>query len=81
MSTPAGKASFQTLGVSAGFERSMIPERNAAGIARARAQDTRTGKGFGRPKPSRSAKPLCWQRRTGTSWTLFGMRLLIKEGF
>jgi DNA invertase Pin-like site-specific DNA recombinase len=50
-STPAGKALFQMLGVFAEFERSIIQERIAAGIARARAKGTRSGKAFGRPKP------------------------------
>jgi DNA invertase Pin-like site-specific DNA recombinase len=49
-STPAGKALFQMLGVFAEFERSIIQERIAAGIARARAKGTRSGKAFGRPK-------------------------------
>jgi DNA invertase Pin-like site-specific DNA recombinase len=47
-STPAGKALFQMLGVFAEFERSIIQERIAAGIARARAQGTKSGKAFGR---------------------------------
>jgi DNA invertase Pin-like site-specific DNA recombinase len=51
-STPAGKALFQMLGVFAEFERSIIQERVAAGIARARAQGTKSGKAFGRPKIS-----------------------------
>jgi DNA invertase Pin-like site-specific DNA recombinase len=50
--TPAGKALFQMLGVFAEFERSIIQERIAAGIARARAKGTRSGKAFGRPKLS-----------------------------
>ena len=49
---PAGKALFQMLGVFAEFERSIIQERIAAGIARARAKGTRSGKAFGRPKLS-----------------------------
>jgi DNA invertase Pin-like site-specific DNA recombinase len=49
-STPAGKALFQMLGVFAEFERSLIHERITAGIARARAEGTRSGKAFGRPK-------------------------------
>jgi DNA invertase Pin-like site-specific DNA recombinase len=49
-STPAGKALFQMLGVFAEFERSIIQERIAAGIARARAKGTRSGRAFGRPK-------------------------------
>ena len=51
-STPAGKALFQMLGVFAEFERSMIQERIAAGIARARQKGTRSGRAFGRPKLS-----------------------------
>ena len=51
-STPAGKALFQMLGVFAEFERSIIQERIAAGIARAREKGTRSGKAFGRPKLS-----------------------------
>ena len=56
-STPAGKALFQMLGVFAEFERSIIQERILAGIARARAQGTKSGKAFGRPKlsPEREA--------------------------
>jgi DNA invertase Pin-like site-specific DNA recombinase len=51
-STPAGKALFQMLGVFAEFERAIIQERIAAGIARARAKGTRSGKPFGRPRLS-----------------------------
>jgi DNA invertase Pin-like site-specific DNA recombinase len=46
------KALFQMLGVFAEFERSIIQERIAAGIARARAKGTRSGKAFGRPRLS-----------------------------
>ena len=51
ISTPAGKAPFQMLGVFAEFERS-IQERIAAGIARARQKGTRSWRAFGRPKLS-----------------------------
>jgi DNA invertase Pin-like site-specific DNA recombinase len=44
--TPAGKALFQTCGVFAEFERSMIQDRVKAGLARARAH----GKVLGRPR-------------------------------
>jgi len=44
--TPAGRALFQMLGVFAEFERGMIRERVAAGLARARAQ----GRVGGRPR-------------------------------
>jgi DNA invertase Pin-like site-specific DNA recombinase len=56
-STPAGKALFQMLGVFAEFERSIMQERIAAGIARARAQGTRSGKPIGRARiaPAREA--------------------------
>ena len=43
--TPAGKAMFQMLGVFAEFERSIIQERDRAGLARARSE----GKQLGRP--------------------------------
>lgn len=47
--TPAGKAMFQMLGVFAEFERSIIQERVRAGMARAAASGTRSGKPIGRP--------------------------------
>ena len=49
--TPGGKAMFQMMGVFAEFERAMIQERVAAGLARAKAE----GKTLGRP-PGRSKK-------------------------
>lgn len=48
--TPAGKALFGMLGVFAEFERSIIVERVNAGLARAKAQGTKSGKPIGRPK-------------------------------
>jgi DNA invertase Pin-like site-specific DNA recombinase len=51
-STPAGKALFQMLGVFAEFERAIIQERIRAGIARARAKGTKSGKAIGRPRIS-----------------------------
>jgi DNA invertase Pin-like site-specific DNA recombinase len=48
--TPAGKAMFQMMGVFAEFERSMIRERVRAGVARAKASGTKSGKAFGRPR-------------------------------
>lgn len=47
--TPSGKAMFQMLGVFAEFERELIKERIAAGIARARQKGTRSGRPIGRP--------------------------------
>jgi DNA invertase Pin-like site-specific DNA recombinase len=48
--TPAGKAMFQMCGVFAEFERAMIQERVRSGLARAKAQGTRSGLPCGRPK-------------------------------
>ena len=47
--TPRGKAMFQMMGVFAEFERAMIQERVRAGLARARAEGTKSGKPIGRP--------------------------------
>jgi DNA invertase Pin-like site-specific DNA recombinase len=52
--TPVGKAMFAMMGVFAEFERSMIQERVRAGIARAKAHGTKSGKPIGRPRTSRS---------------------------
>jgi DNA invertase Pin-like site-specific DNA recombinase len=48
--TPSGKAMFQMVGVFAEFERAIIQERIRAGLARARADGTRSGKAIGRPR-------------------------------
>ena len=45
--TPAGKALFQMCGVFAEFERAMIVERVKAGLAKARANGTRSGRPIG----------------------------------
>jgi DNA invertase Pin-like site-specific DNA recombinase len=47
--TPAGKAMFQMLGVFAEFERSMIVERVRSGMAKAKANGTKSGRPIGRP--------------------------------
>lgn len=52
--TSSGKAMFGMLGVFADFERAMIVERVNAGIDRARAHGTKSGKAIGRPKLSDS---------------------------
>jgi len=48
-STAAGNAFFQMLGVFAEFERAIIVERVNAGIARAKATGTKSGRPIGRP--------------------------------
>jgi DNA invertase Pin-like site-specific DNA recombinase len=49
-STPSGAALFQMCGVFAQFERAMIVERVNAGLARAKAKGTKSGRAIGRPK-------------------------------
>jgi DNA invertase Pin-like site-specific DNA recombinase len=44
ISTPAGKALFQMMGVFAEFERAMIRERVRAGLERAKAQGKKLGR-------------------------------------
>ena len=48
--TPAGRAMFQMLGVFAEFERAMIVERVRSGMAKARANGTKSGQPIGRPR-------------------------------
>jgi DNA invertase Pin-like site-specific DNA recombinase len=48
--TPSGKLMFQMCGAFAEFEREMIRERVSAGMARAKAKGTRSGKAIGRPQ-------------------------------
>jgi DNA invertase Pin-like site-specific DNA recombinase len=52
--TPAGRAMFQMLGVFAEFERAIIIERVRAGVKRAQARGTKSGRPFGRPKIGRN---------------------------
>ena len=44
--TPSGKAMFQMLGVFAEFERSMIVERVRSGMAKAKANGTKSGNAY-----------------------------------
>jgi len=48
-STPGGRALFQMLGVFAEFERAIIVDRVKSGLARAKANGTKSGKPIGRP--------------------------------
>jgi DNA invertase Pin-like site-specific DNA recombinase len=48
-STSAGRAMFGMLSVFSEFERSIIRERVAAGMARAKVSGTKTGRAIGRP--------------------------------
>jgi len=61
--TPAGKALFQMMGVFAVFEREMIRERVAAGLARAKAHGTRSGNPIGRPSVGHDVEELIRELR------------------
>jgi DNA invertase Pin-like site-specific DNA recombinase len=50
--TPAGKALFGMMGVFAEFERGMIQERVRSGMARAKAEGTKSDNAIGRPSVS-----------------------------
>lgn len=64
--TPSGRAMFQMLGVFAEFERSMIQERVRAGLARAKAKGTKSGRPIGRPRASATVEATIHrQRRKG----------------
>jgi DNA invertase Pin-like site-specific DNA recombinase len=54
--TPAGRMLYQVLGTFAEFEREIIRERVNAGLARARARGTKSGKAIGRPVEVGQAK-------------------------
>jgi DNA invertase Pin-like site-specific DNA recombinase len=54
--TPAGKAMFQMLGVFAEFERSIIVERVRSGMAKAKANGTKSGEPIGRPPTPEALK-------------------------
>lgn len=55
-STPFGKLMYHMLGVFGEFEAAMIRDRVNSGIARARAQGTKSGKPHGRPRVSAEKK-------------------------
>jgi DNA invertase Pin-like site-specific DNA recombinase len=55
-STSSGKAMFGMLGVFGDFEAAMIKERVNSGLARARANGTKSGKAIGRPKTANAVE-------------------------
>jgi DNA invertase Pin-like site-specific DNA recombinase len=59
-STTAGKAMFQMLGVFAEFERGIIKERVNSGLARARANGTKLGRGNLKDGSKRSVDEKRW---------------------
>jgi len=54
--TPSGRMVFGMCSVFAAFEREMIVERVQAGLARARAHGTKSGKPIGRPRVGREVE-------------------------
>lgn len=74
--TPAGKAMFQMLGVFAEFERSIIVERVRSGIAKAKANGTKSGNPIGRPRVSEALKE---RIRDAYKVGGIGMRALAKK--
>jgi DNA invertase Pin-like site-specific DNA recombinase len=65
--TPAGRALFQMLGVFAEFERAIIKERIAAGLARARKYGTKSGKPIGHaPLPKAKTEAIRAELAKGT---------------
>ena len=66
-STPSGRAMFGMLSVFAEFEREMIAERVRAGIKHAKANGTKTGNPFGRPRVGANVEVQVRQLR-GKKW-------------
>jgi DNA invertase Pin-like site-specific DNA recombinase len=62
--TPAGKALFGMMGVFAEFEREIIRERVTAGLARAKAQGTKSGNAIGRPAVGEAVEQRIRELRT-----------------
>lgn len=58
-STPAGRAMFQMFGVFAEFEASIIRERVRAGVSRAQAHGTKSGRAIGRPRVDSVRETIC----------------------
>lgn len=61
--TPAGRALFGMLGVFAEFERSMIVDRVKAGMAKAQAGGTKSGRAIGRPQVDQAVEERIRQLR------------------
>src|SRR5262249_60370855 len=62
--TSSGRAMFVMISVVAEFEHAMIQERVRAGMARAKAKGTRSGKPIGRP----AIHPACGHPRRLRGW-------------
>ena len=70
-STPSGRMTFTVLGAVAELERSLIAERERAGLRNARARGVR----LGRPKAVGDSDKIEALRRSGASWRAIGRDL------
>lgn len=68
LGTSTGRLVAHIFGALAEFERALIAERRDLGIARARAEGTRSGKPFGRPRRAVDLERVIELRAEGRSW-------------
>lgn len=80
--TPSGKAMFGMLGVFSEFERAMIQERVKAGMARAKAHGTESGRPIGRPRSvdARKRKAVLAGRKAGLSVRAIAKKVGLSTG-
>jgi DNA invertase Pin-like site-specific DNA recombinase len=80
LTAPAGRVLFQIIGAMAEFERELIRERVLAGVRRAQARGTRSGRPIGRPRRvfHRDQVPLL--RAQGLSVRTIARRLGVSRG-
>jgi DNA invertase Pin-like site-specific DNA recombinase len=77
LSTPAGRLQVQILGALAEFERELIRERVKAGLDRARASGTRSGRPIGRPRRQFDVERARAMRAEGRSWRAIAQALKV----
>ena len=80
LSTPLGKLMFGMVSCFAEFERSMIQERVKAGMARVRAQGSRSGKAIGRPTAIFHRDRIPELQAQGLSLRKIGVALGVSDG-
>ena len=74
---PRGEIHAQVLGTLAEFERELIRERVRAGLDRARANGTRSGKPIGRPRRQFDVERARAMRAEGRSWRAIAQALKV----
>lgn len=75
--TPTGRFLAQTFANLAEMERGIIRERVRAGVARARAEGTRSGRAIGRPRREVDAAEVARRRASGESWRSIAQALRV----